>query len=513
MAISIYAKITKYDPTRTTTLRNAFVREVNKRFNALIRKIRQVIVEYDVFGLTEKPIIQQTVTPKQFAFPRSADKVQTFMDWLDEQVKKDLLEVKEFRQVGEAIEEPWTNKYIYDSYKRGVIRARYELRKAGYTVPSIEESGGISAVMNGTPFHIDRLGLLYTRVYSELKGITSQMEQQIGRVLAQGLADGDNPLLLARKLVATVSGPVGDLGITDTLGRFIPAKRRAQILARTEIIRAHHVATIREYRNWELEGVQVQAEWQTAGDSRVCPICAELQGKVYSLDEIEPMIPRHPQCRCVALPVTKEKQVVPKPEKPVKQSIEMTNTFELGNVEFKFADLTDEEIEALKEYQRGLYSSKVGGFPVLQRYLREGTIPDWVKKQGIGMADVKEYVDNLKFALSKSIINEDVIVYRGIRNPLETFGIGNIDELKEGLVFTSDGMVSTTTSQKIAKKFAEKLNPWEEPKIIKIHLKKGQTAFPMDMIKDIGEKEIVLPPGSKFKVVKVRENVIDVELI
>ena len=49
--------------------------------------------------------------------------------------------------------------------------------------------------------------------------------------------------------------------------------------------------------------VIVKAEWMTAGDDRVCPICASLQGQVFSLDEIEPLIPRHPNCRCIALPL------------------------------------------------------------------------------------------------------------------------------------------------------------------------------------------------------------------
>jgi SPP1 gp7 family putative phage head morphogenesis protein len=133
------------------------------------------------------------------------------------------------------------------------------------------------------------------------------MEQQISRVLSQGLIDGDNPILLARKLVAVIDGTgAGKLGITDTLGRFIPAKRRAQLLARTEIVRAHHLATVQEYRNWAVQGVVVKAEWMTAGDNRVCNQCADLQGSIFTLDEIQNMIPLHPQCRCVALPFKPE---------------------------------------------------------------------------------------------------------------------------------------------------------------------------------------------------------------
>ena len=175
-------------------------------------------------------------------------------------------------------------------------------------MPTIDQTGGIGVVMMG-PIHMDRLGLLFTRVFNDLKGITAAMDMQISRVLAQGIADGDGMRVLARKLVSTINGTkMGELGITDTLGRFIPAQRRALILARTEIIRSHHLATIQEYRNWGLMGVTVKVEWSTAKDDRICEKCASMEGRVFTLDEIEPLIPLHPQCRCTTIPYIKEIQ-------------------------------------------------------------------------------------------------------------------------------------------------------------------------------------------------------------
>ena len=296
--ISVYS----YDPTRTTTLRKAFVTALNKRFNELTRVIRETVYTNDAFGLGPgvefTPLTFQMVaaSPGAFNFPRSADKVEAFMKWLQVQVDSGMISVLELDQVGVGVEGAWTNKYIQDSYKRGIIRARYEMKKVGFDVPSIEATGGIDIAF-GTPFHMDRVGLLYSRTFSELKGITATMDQQISRVLAQGIADGDNPLLLARKLVSSINGSgMGELGLKDTLGRFIPAKRRAEIMARTEIVRAHHQATIQEYRNWAVEGVVVKAEWMTAGDNRVCNQCADMEGSVFTLDVIEKMIPLHPQC-------------------------------------------------------------------------------------------------------------------------------------------------------------------------------------------------------------------------
>lgn len=321
--VAVYVRMNRFDPTRTTFLRKAFVSAMKKRFRALRGAIRKAIIDQDCFALRNAPYKVTTLAmvnlpvKQAFNFPRNQAKVEAFMQWLQQQEEQGILEVGAIRQIGASIEGAWTDQYILDSYKRGVMRGRQELIKAGYAVPPLKDTGGIGASLS-TPFHMDRLGVLYTRAFQELKGITSQMDTQISRVLTQGMADGDNPLLLAKKLTRTISGPMSDLGITDTLGRFIPAERRAEMLARTEIIRAHHQATVQEYKNWAVEGVVVKAEWVTAG-YRVCPKCQELEGQVFTLDEIMNKLPLHPQCRCASIPVRvkkKKKTITEKIKKP-----------------------------------------------------------------------------------------------------------------------------------------------------------------------------------------------------
>jgi len=293
-----------YAPTKTLTLRNAFVSDMNRRFKALTKVIKEAIVDQDCFGLSVSVYAElQPPYYQAFNFPRVQAKVEAFMAWLKIQEERGILETFHSLRTGVSIEEAWTNIYIADSYKRGVARARYEARRSNYEVPTIETSGGIDAIMS-VPFHIDRVGLVFTRAFSELQGITALMDTKISQVLAQGLVDGDGAALIARKLLAVINGSgLGDLGITDSVGRFIPALRRARTLARTEIIRAHHLANVQEYMNWGILGVQVMAEFSTAGDDRVCTECAGYHGNIYTLKEVEFMIPVHPNCRCIALPI------------------------------------------------------------------------------------------------------------------------------------------------------------------------------------------------------------------
>lgn len=286
------------DPTRTLTLRRSFEAQMIKRFAIIKKAIIQAVDTDDVFGLRERrPTTLQELQPRQFEFLRSDQKVKAFMDWLKEMKKKHLLTVT-YRPGVHQGEQPWTNYYIQSAYQRGMNRARQELRKKGYDVPRGEgplRQDSIGVAFN-QPFHAERVAMVYTRVYNELDGITSAMDQQISRVLALGMAEGKSPYAIARD----ITGRVDAIGLN-----------RARTLARTEIVSAHHQATINEYEQWGVHGVSVQAEWMTAGFG-VCPICQKLARGgdigpgIYSLNAIRNMIPVHPNCRCVALPMVKE---------------------------------------------------------------------------------------------------------------------------------------------------------------------------------------------------------------
>lgn len=297
----------RYDPTKTTTLRNQYARKIKSKFKELAKTIKMAIVEQDCLalrpGLPIRPFTFQTnmALPgeKAFDFPLSSQKIKSFMEWVNEQVENDILEI----HIPEG--NRWYDAYIQSAYRKGVTNARQQLIQFG--VPGIEKTGGIDVVLN-SPFHINRLANLYMRNFAGLKGITAAMDTQISRVLARGLGEGRNPRQIAEMLNAVIFDMKKDLGVKDAIGRFIPAGRRAEMLARTEIIRTHHQAMIEEYRAWAVEEVTVKAEWATAGDNRVCPECEDKEGKIYTLDEIQELIPFHPLCRCMALPVDTKKE-------------------------------------------------------------------------------------------------------------------------------------------------------------------------------------------------------------
>jgi SPP1 gp7 family putative phage head morphogenesis protein len=270
----------RYDPTRTRTLRQRFVSDVNRRYRDLRGRIWKAVVDGDGFALR--------VNVGEFAGGQmSARQVESFMLWLQDQIDQGILEVYRGTPRSLSTSEHWSDIYVRSAYERGVARAHSELEKIGISITYAET---VEELIN-LPFHVDRLALLYTRTYNELRGVTQAMSQDIARTLAEGMAQGLNPYEIARNLNKRVDaiGPV-----------------RSRMIARTEIIRAHHQANILTYREAGIEGVRVIAEWLTAGDDKVCTECLKNEGKRFSLDEAEGMIPVHPNCRCVVIPVTPE---------------------------------------------------------------------------------------------------------------------------------------------------------------------------------------------------------------
>jgi SPP1 gp7 family putative phage head morphogenesis protein len=278
------------DPTRTLTLRNKFVSDMQKRMRELKGLINKTLIQNNALGFgTGVLVLVEAGGPGQFAYSTDDAKLAAFMQWWRGVEDEILLGISASIEDLTQTVSHWTDDYIERAYRQGVVRAQAELEKAGVT-PRFEQSSllGVEAAMV-LPVHMNRARLAYTRTFNELKGVTDAMDQQISRILAEGLATGQGPRQIAREMNAMI----------DKMTR-----TRANLIARTEIVRAHHMANIEEYRAAGIEGVVVKAEWVTAGDGAVCPLCEPLQGKVFKIDEIAGMIPRHPNCRCVAIPIT-----------------------------------------------------------------------------------------------------------------------------------------------------------------------------------------------------------------
>ena len=231
--------------------------------------------------------LQEVPLPaERFIFSTDPEKAAAFMEWLQESTDLGILEVTERdgrRIVGHSA---WQNTFVEGAYSRGITSAEFKLRALGIDIGTPR----LGLTLAG-PRHADALGLLFTRNFAELQGITLTMEQQIARALVDGLAQGLGPAAIAQNMNDLVR-----------LGRV-----RSLTLARTEIIRAHAEATLNRFQDFGLDRVQGRAEFLTAGDERVDDECGSLEGQEFTIDEARGIIPVHPNCRCTWLPIVPQR--------------------------------------------------------------------------------------------------------------------------------------------------------------------------------------------------------------
>ena len=337
MATTGTIKHTK-DPSRTISLRAKFVRDMDRRWDALKRDIATSIVKNDCFGIADMvaddkaeaagalvaaDALGSGAIADKFVFTRTDKKVDAFMKWLAAEQDKGVLEIITRPGSRLGAQHPWTNMYIHTAHQKGIQQARQtvrrELSRAGFkdlVLPMELERGGIQAVMNG-PVHADRLAATYMRTYEDLKTVTSVTNGRVRRELidglttglTQGIADGKHPSVIARDLMKNVNGRVDAIG-----------KVRARMIARTEVISAHNKAQVGEYINANREildagmqeHVEIKVDILVGGGPCPSGVCPEMgAGGPYTTAQADALVPAHPNCACSSAPRVVFKKPLP----------------------------------------------------------------------------------------------------------------------------------------------------------------------------------------------------------
>jgi SPP1 gp7 family putative phage head morphogenesis protein len=288
---------------------------MRKRFGRLRRDVVNFIATLDALGLGDRPkpvfmeegggaygdrggtmavgadsgrvqAVVVNVQPREFEFRTDAGKLTAFSEWFQQQVQADILSVP----AGTDPTKPWTAKYVDSAYKRGQLNAYLSTKEAKLLASEgIGQQSAESFLRSsfGSPETVSKVQLLATRSFEALKGVTASMGSDMNRILAQGIADGTGPRVVAKEMAARI----------DTLTR-----SRALLIARTETIHAHAEGQLDAFDQLDVKELDIKAEWSTAGDDRVCPECQALEGTIMTVEEARGLIPVHPNCRCSWIP-------------------------------------------------------------------------------------------------------------------------------------------------------------------------------------------------------------------
>ncbi len=276
----------KRDPSRTTLLRRRLANAMKTRFRRLRQAIRELVVTDDALGLVLGTPVEMQVR-QAWRFQTDSNKVISYRKWLQGQVDEKIL------TVGGVDGKPWTSDYVEHAYKKGMGRAYGDVTRLEAGIFEGTREQFLQDAFNA-PEMLSKIELVSTRAFTQLRGVTDAMSQQMSRILADGLAAGKGPAAVARELTDNVTK------LTNT---------RALVLARTEIIHAHAEGQLDGFERLGVKEVGIEAELSTAGDDLVCERCSAVESDgPYLVKKARGMIPVHPNCRCAWVPVTERKK-------------------------------------------------------------------------------------------------------------------------------------------------------------------------------------------------------------
>jgi len=202
---------------------------------------------------------------------------------------------------------------LYENWKVGV-RARKEgalklgieagleqLRAADHSKFRDLSDVAQNALVKRTFSQIDQAGVDFLANYEvQLLGdVSRELATGIKRTVTQGVLEGRSIRDVTRDIGRTIKDPDEFRKAGKTV--FKSAQQRAELIARTETLRAHN-----EGGKVFLREVGVKKiKWLTAHDERTCPECAPLDGRIFNMDDA-PGPPKHPGCRCTYLSVLED---------------------------------------------------------------------------------------------------------------------------------------------------------------------------------------------------------------
>lgn len=165
--------------------------------------------------------------------------------------------------------------WVQDTENRAVIRSRQVLKAAGVRGDAVlGPTGEISPELRAR---------IEINVEAEIDSLSADAKKVLTRSLIDGMTAGEGARVLARRISDDMAMP----------------RQRAELIARTETMRAFNDASKEQYARYGIERV----EWLATPDERTCSVCGALHGRSWPLGK-EPPCPAHPRCRCVILPVT-----------------------------------------------------------------------------------------------------------------------------------------------------------------------------------------------------------------
>ena len=179
------------------------------------------------------------------------------------------------------------------SFRRGIAGGIEDFATAQLPLYSDLTPEGIDKLATRAFTLIDTDALDFMSQYNlVLAGdVHRELADGIRRTVMSGIATGKGVEDIVRDLGHVVKEPESFRHAGTKV--FRKAQYRMEVIARTEVLRAHNQGRLKFHQQVGVE----KLEWMTMEDERVCPVCGPLDGRVFRTGRFPPQ-PAHPNCRC-----------------------------------------------------------------------------------------------------------------------------------------------------------------------------------------------------------------------
>ncbi|RMH01055.1 MAG: hypothetical protein D6706_02550 [Chloroflexi bacterium] len=257
------------DPTRSTLLRKQYVSEIRKRYTRVGTAVRDLVVNQDALGLAGG---RRAGLFAESPLGGDGDTLTAFDTWL-------------MGIMAAEFDGDWQERYVRAAYMRGLALANGYAVAAG--VPAFDSPDYLLTL----PPYNSRYLLHLSQQRANLKQNTENARNKM--VVALG----------AILLMPQIGSMEANRWLQNELKKY--GRIRGEALARTGVVSVLNDAILDRLEAVGFKNVTPAVEFTTVGDERVCPTCAALDGRVYSIKEARGVIPVHISCRCSWLPFIK----------------------------------------------------------------------------------------------------------------------------------------------------------------------------------------------------------------
>ena len=271
-------------PTQKEAIRQAVIRSV---------KARNLYTEQVVAQLSQSLADAEDGVKKSILHYKTLGSLPDSKVAALEGLRKLEAEIAEITRVLEREQTLRFRKTTKESFKQGIYHGIEDLAFAQMPFYKDLTPDGIDKLSTRVFTLVDTDALDFMANYNVILAgdVNRELADGIKRVVMSGIATGKGVEGIVRDLGHVVKDPESFRHAGTKV--FSKAQYRMEMIARTEILRAHNQGRIKFHRE---VGVQ-KLEWMTMEDERVCPVCGPLDGQVFPTDRF-PQQPSHPCCRC-----------------------------------------------------------------------------------------------------------------------------------------------------------------------------------------------------------------------